>query len=220
MLLAPIYAPAADGPSKGPAAFLAQSIHEFAPVVEGTRVTHEFIFENRGDQPLEIIKIESGWGCTAATSARQVPPGQEGRIQVNFDTGGYGGQKVRESVRIQTNDPNMPWHQVAVTGMVEKFAQIQPERVRLAGPAGQPLFVEVEIIPRKDLPFTISQIKAKSGDFITYQLIERCTDGYDRCVLRVENTRKEKGRYLDALFLSTTSELRPTIVIYVSGMIQ
>jgi hypothetical protein len=151
---------------------------------------------------------------------RQVPPGQEGRIQVNFDTGGYGGQKVRESVRIQTNDPNWPWLQVAVTGIVEKFAEIRPERVRLAGPAGQPLVAEVEIFPRKDLPFTISRINAKSGDFITYALTKRCTDGHDRCVLRVENTRKEKGRYLDILYLSTTSELRPTISIYVTGVIQ
>jgi hypothetical protein len=60
MLFAPVFVPAADVPSKGPSAFLAETIHEFAPVVEGTPVTHEFILQNRGDQPLEIIKIESG----------------------------------------------------------------------------------------------------------------------------------------------------------------
>jgi len=90
----------------------------------------------------------------------------------------------------------------------------------LAGPAEQPLFAEVEIVPRKDLPFTILRIKAKSGDFIKYDMIKRCTDGHDRCVLRVENTRKEKGRYVDVLNLSTSSVLRPVIPIYVTGMIQ
>jgi hypothetical protein len=85
---------------------------------------------------------------------------------------------------------------LAVTGMLEKFAEIRPERVRLAGPVNQPLFAQVEIVPRKDLPFTISQIKAKSGDFIKYDMIKRCTDGHDRCVLRVKNTRKDKGRFI------------------------
>ena len=88
------------------------------------------------------------------------------------------------------------------------------------GGADQPLFAEVEIVPRKDLPFTISRIKAKSGDFIKYEWIERCTDGHSRCVLRVENTRKEKGRYVDALYISTDSNLRSVIPIYVIGMIQ
>ena len=114
----------------------------------------------------------------------------------------------------------MPWLQVAVTGMVEKFAEIRPERVRLSGPVDQLLFAEVEIIPRKDLPFTVKGVRAKSGSFITYELTQRCTDGHDRCIVRVENTRKEKGRYVDALYISTNSNLRPTIPIYVTGMIQ
>lgn len=137
-----------------------------------------------------------------------------------MSTGGDGGRKIRESVRIRTNDPNRPWLEVAVTGMVEKFAEIRPERVRLAGPADQPLFAEVEIVPRKDLPFTIEGVKAKKGDFIKYEWIKRCSDGHDRCVLRVENTRREKGRYVDALNISTSSALRPTIPIYVTGMIR
>ena len=133
---------------------------------------------------------------------------------------GCGGRKIRENVRLQTNDPNRPWLDVAVTGVVEKFAEIRPERVRFTGAADQPLFIEVEIIPRKDLPFTIGQIDARSGTFIKHELIRRCTDGYDRCVLRVENTRKEKGRYVDSLYVRTDSNLRPTISIPVTGMIR
>jgi hypothetical protein len=123
-------------------------------------------------------------------------------------------------VRIQTNDPHQPWLQVAVTGLVEKIVEIRPDRVRLTGPADQHLFAEVEIIPRKDLPFTILQINAKIGTFIKYTLIKRCTDGHDRYILKVENTRKEKGRYFDALYIHTTSEMAPVIPIYVTGMIE
>jgi len=51
-------------------------------------------------------------------------------------------------------------------------------------------------------------------------MIRRCADGNDRCVLRVENTRKEKGRYIDVLFIETNHKLRLTIPIYITGMIQ
>lgn len=109
---------------------------------------------------------------------------------------------------------------LAVTGMVEKFAEIRPERVRLSGPVGTPLVAEVEIIPRKDYPFTIEEIKVKDGNYIKYAITRRCADGKDSCIIRIENTRAEKGRYVDALYVKTDSALRPNIPIYITGVIQ
>ncbi|MBR9985608.1 MAG: hypothetical protein KFF68_06825, partial [Desulfosarcina sp.] len=77
--------------------------------------------------------------------------------------------------------------------MVETFVDIQPERVRLIGPANQPLFAEVEIVPKKAFPFAIEQITANSGQFIRYEMTQRCSEEASRCVLRVENTRKTQG---------------------------
>lgn len=108
---------------------------------------------------------------------------------------------------------------MAVTGVVEKFAEVQPERIRLMGPAGTLLFAEVEIIPRKEYPFTIQDIKVKDGRFIRYNLQEKCRDGRGRCVVRVESTRMEKGRYADVIYLKTDSNIRPVIPIYVVGNI-
>lgn len=123
-------------------------------------------------------------------------------------------------MRIKTNDPNRPWLQVSVTGMVEKFAEIKPDRVRLAGPHGTTISAEVEIVPRKDYPFTIEEVKAKDGNFIKYTFIRRCAGGHGSCVIRVENTLAEKGRYVDALYVKTDSKLRPRIPIFVTGLIQ
>jgi len=109
---------------------------------------------------------------------------------------------------------------VAVTGMVEKFADIRPERVRLSGEAGQPLFTEVEIIPKKEHPFTIRRVQVRSGQFIKYEVEERTVDGQKRYVIRVENTRDEQGRYVDTLFVHTDSSFRPNITIHVTGMIR
>jgi hypothetical protein len=136
---------------------------------------------------------------------------------VVFHTEGYGGRKVREGVRIQTNDPNRPWLGVVVTGMVEKFAEIIPERIKLAGPANQKLFAEVEIIPRQDYPFTIREVKALSGRFFTYKTEERNINNQKRYIILVENTRTERGRYADTLVVQTDSTIRPEIKIHVIG---
>lgn len=60
IFLPPCLCSAADTPAVGPQAFLPESIYESSSVVEGTQVTHEFILRNGGDEPLKIIKIESG----------------------------------------------------------------------------------------------------------------------------------------------------------------
>jgi hypothetical protein len=109
---------------------------------------------------------------------------------------------------------------VAVTGLVEKFVEIRPERIRLKGSAGQSVFAEVEIIQRKEYPFTIRNISATGGRFIKFELKERCTDKLKRCLLRVENTRTEKGRYVDSVLIQTDSAIRPEITLHVIGLIE
>lgn len=60
MVLVPLFGLAADTTSFGPQAFLPESVFEFQPLVEGNQVVHRFILHNRGEAPLEILKIESG----------------------------------------------------------------------------------------------------------------------------------------------------------------
>lgn len=138
---------------------------------------------------------------------------------MKVNTSGYGGRKIRESARIQTNDKTRPGLSVTVTGLVKKFVDVRPERIRLVGPAGTLLVAEIEIIPRKEYPFTIQNINVKDGRFIRYNLEEKCADGRGRCVMRVENTRMGKGRYADVIYLKTDSNIRPVIPIYVVGNI-
>lgn len=136
-----------------------------------------------------------------------------------MNTNGYGGRKIREVVRIRTNDPKKPERQVVLTGLVEKFANVKPERVRMEGRTGTAISAEIEIIPRAEYPFTIKSIRARSGEFITYGLTQRCSEVQKRCVIRIENHRTERGVYADALFIDTDSELRPTIPILITGIV-
>ncbi|MBE0586291.1 MAG: hypothetical protein IH612_21320 [Desulfofustis sp.] len=43
-----------------PVVYLADTEFEFAPVVEGVTVEHDFILANRGDAPLAILAVKSG----------------------------------------------------------------------------------------------------------------------------------------------------------------
>jgi hypothetical protein len=109
---------------------------------------------------------------------------------------------------------------MVLTGRVEKFAEIQPPRVRIEGPSGQPLSAVVEIIPSKKYPFTLMELNARHGRYIRYKWKEIRKNGTDRYRVIIENTREEKGRYFDTLYVKTDSSIRPEIPIYVTGIIQ
>jgi hypothetical protein len=43
-----------------PQVALPEPVYEFAPVIEGYYVEHDFIVRNQGDAPLEILKVQTG----------------------------------------------------------------------------------------------------------------------------------------------------------------
>ncbi len=69
-------------------------------------------------------------------------------------------------------------------------------------------------------PFSIRKVKARSGEFIRYETNEKNVDGQNRYIIRVENMRAEAGRYVDTLLVLTDSTVRPTIPVYVLGIIK
>ena len=59
LLLAPVWS-AADPATRGPEAFLPESLFEFGAVVEGVPILYDFILHNRGDEDLNILDIKTG----------------------------------------------------------------------------------------------------------------------------------------------------------------
>ena len=43
-----------------PTVFLPEASYEFKPVLEGKKVVHDFLLQNKGDGPLKIVKIRTG----------------------------------------------------------------------------------------------------------------------------------------------------------------
>ncbi len=75
----------------------------------------------------------------------------------------------------------------------------------------------VKIIPEPKYPFKIEEVRAQKGKEIRFELkplkdLEQA--GYE---LIVENLKKTKGTYSDAIILKTDSKVKPEIKIHVYG---
>jgi hypothetical protein len=126
---------------------------------------------------------------------------------------------MREMVSVQTNDPKQPVLTLIITGKVEKFVDIRPAQVRLAGQAGPSLAVEVEILKKNDYPFAILGVQAKRNDFVRAELLGPCDSSTNRCVIRVENLKATSGRYAETIIIRTDNAVKPSFPIPVVGII-
>jgi len=94
--------------------FMAES-HDFGKVKQGQSMTFEFVFENQGDAPLVIEKVETSCGCTAALlSEKNIEPGKKGKIKSTFDSQGYAG-RVTKYIFVESNDPAAPRVELSVS---------------------------------------------------------------------------------------------------------
>lgn len=136
------------------------------------------------------------------------------------NTTNKGGHVLTKNFRVFTNDPNQQTTRLVVTGKVEAYVEVSPNRVRIVGNVGDKASQEVHITPQNGHLFTIKEIKANRGDNIRLDLKplgkEPPEKGY---LLTVISTRKEKGRFGDLIIVKTNLSGKSTINIPVSGQI-
>ncbi|MCB0328323.1 MAG: DUF1573 domain-containing protein [Bdellovibrionales bacterium] len=103
--------------------------HSFGAVAQGDKVTHSFLLKNLGDENLEIQRVVPSCGCTVSTLEKNsLAPGEETSLNVDFDTRGMSGPKVK-TVRIYTNDPEQLTALVTMKGEVQPDLIVEPQRV-------------------------------------------------------------------------------------------
>ncbi|MEW5900390.1 MAG: DUF1573 domain-containing protein [Acidobacteriota bacterium] len=91
----------------------------FGKVKQGDLLKHEFVFTNEGDGTLVIKKVSTTCGCTGVLlSDDEIAPGKQGKLEVKFDTRGYGGQ-VSKLIFVDSNDPAEPQKQLEVRADIE-----------------------------------------------------------------------------------------------------
>ena len=120
-----------------PAVSVPRPEHDFGTILQGENVRHVFTFTNRGDVPLNIEKVSSSCGCTAAlSSAKTLAPGESGEIQTSFDSTRFRGQ-VNKTVYLYTNDPAQPMVQLQIKGNIQVELLFEPQVVNFGAVAAK-----------------------------------------------------------------------------------
>jgi len=85
----------------------ADTSHDFGSINQGEKVSYTFKFKNTGNVDLVISSANGSCGCTVPHYPKgTVPAGEEGTIDVTFDSSGKNG-KVEKMVTLVTNcQPN------------------------------------------------------------------------------------------------------------------
>lgn len=100
---------------EGPKLSFEETIHDFGEIVEGEKESHTFHFTNTGDSRLIISNVSAGCGCTVASYSRKpIMPGDEGYVEVEYDSQGRMEGRFAQSVTIVSNaSPNRKHLQVS-----------------------------------------------------------------------------------------------------------
>jgi len=135
------------------------------------------------------------------------------------DTNGYGGTLLKKSVMVETSAAKQPNVSIEITGNVEKFANITPNKLILRGNAGEPITGTVTVSPDPKYPFRVLETKPKNGTDIQARIEEKQENNTTTYIITVENLKKDPGRYYDVITLKTNSPVKPEIQLSVYGQI-
>ncbi len=107
-----------DKNKSGPRMEIEPSEHDFGGVKPNQELLQVFTVSNVGTEPLEIRRISTSCGCTAAIAkTRVLNPGESTTLEVTLETRKYKGV-IEKSVSVASNDPARV-HTIRVKAFVE-----------------------------------------------------------------------------------------------------
>jgi hypothetical protein len=109
---------------KTPTMAFTDTLHEFGTINQGEKVSYTFKFKNTGNVDLVISSATGSCGCTVPKYPKgTVKPGEDGQVDVTFDSSGKQG-KVEKMVTLVTNcQPNTKVLYITADIQVPKIQQ-------------------------------------------------------------------------------------------------
>ncbi len=206
-----------SGAARTPGVVLSETRHDFGEVFEDRQLSHTFVIKNRGDAPVEILKVDPDCACTVPSYDRTIPPGGQGEITLTLKPYSVMHQ-FRKETRIFTNDREHAEFSLVLTGTAKPFIEIQPSHiVRLRGAPGDNLQGWVRFTSHLPGPFKITNYRTNIPDKIEVNLKAVETDRV--YVLEVKNRSRNSGPYAGLIELTTNSKERPRLIVRVFGEI-
>jgi len=107
--------------SQTPSADLAfeERVHNFGKILEKNgKVSHTFVFENKGKKPVTVDDVHSACGCIGKVVTKgPVKPGQKGKVTITFDPSYKSGFFSKEIVVL--SNKGQQYNRVWVEGVIE-----------------------------------------------------------------------------------------------------
>ncbi len=203
----------------GPMAFIPEPEFEFAPVIDGAKIIHDFIIRNQGTAPL-LITVRTGCACAVPEYPRSILPNDEAKITITIDTTGYGGRDdFLRTIKIFTNEKINSNLQARIYGQIKNFAEFDPKKnIILKGKADQKIKLSVTITPQENYPFTITNYELDEAlkDVVKISLEQKGK----KYILTAENQVDKPIRYMGKIHLHTDSSYKPQIDMIIRGIIK
>jgi hypothetical protein len=215
-----VVCPCAAARAAAPRLAIDEAVFDFGAVDRGTRVEHTFALRNAGDAPLRIEAVKSSCGCTVTlVSARDVPPGETGRLSVSVDTTRMTGRATK-TVTVHTNDPDAPASGLTVTGEVRADLVVTPSPLYLGRVRrGESTHHEVHVRPGR--PEAVYSVTVVEHDHPALRArLERRTDQPEQWIVIEVDPDAPPGHFDERLTLHTTSAREPLITLSVFGSIE
>jgi len=84
----------------------AESVHDFGKMVQGDVVKYTFHFKNTGKTDLRIARVSTSCGCTVGEYPHgPVKPGEEGDVEVTFNSAGKMGYQNKSVMLLANTKP-------------------------------------------------------------------------------------------------------------------
>ncbi len=115
----------AKKPRKRSAISFTQKSHNYGVIMEGDKVEHTFKFKNTGKADLLITNVKASCGCTQPSYPFiPIAPGEEGKIDVVFDSKGKLGRQ-KNLITVVTN-ARPSTYQIYMEGTVDTERDSKP----------------------------------------------------------------------------------------------
>lgn len=213
--------------AKEPRIKFREAVYDFGKVKQGDVLKHEFAFKNEGEATLIIHKVSTSCGCAAALASEdKIQPGKEGKIEVKFDTKGYGG-RVSKLVYVDSNDPQEPHMQLEVAADIDVPPQPKIELDPYNFDAGlllegEDINAKVKIENKGEMELRVecshrNAVFLIAGKSASFPLKVASGKGVDMMV-RIPS-QKRTGLLREYVLFKTNDPLRSTVSLYVSGYI-
>ena len=213
---------------KGPDIRFDEYVHDLGLVKNEGRgekiLTHIFKFRNEGNENLEIIRVRASCGCTATVlSDKNIPPGAEGEIKVNFNIKGRIGNQ-NTNVYVFSNDPVTPVVKLQVRVIIQdNELSVYPTAINFGDTkksaiTPQKLYVTTHV---ENEDFSIIKIES-SSKYILTDLSANKTENLGKGFQINVSISPDMpfGKFNEKLVIYTSDKKQPKIEVPVIGNIE